>query len=355
MARIPASVIVSSYNQRSRLRAVLIGLFNQTVSPGEIIVVDDHSSDGTTDMLEGFADTPFLRVIPLDRHVGRCLARNRGMEEAQGELVLFLDGDALPGPCWLQSFWEAHARTKQDGYFVGYKYSIKNLEFIEDLQKGTCFDYTPSFIPHIVRLNLEEYAITGEMVAHNFQKIQARAQEGGYPYPELAKTQRQIIELLDTFPDSPIAWISASPHSLAVPAKALARIKGFDGQMPHSEAWKFGLDLQRVGFRPHLVEEATTYHLYHHHRPTNEDESVRYRAIRHMMHKAGDSRILLVQFWLGTVWPDRFIPEEMRIPDLVALHRLYTGLTDEAFRPYEHVFNRHPLWSRYEDRYRRSL
>ena len=72
----------------------------------EIIVVVDGSTDGTTDLLWGFASHSNLRVIEQQNR-GQAAAINAGLRTAKGELVLFLDDDILCGP----SVVSEHARA----------------------------------------------------------------------------------------------------------------------------------------------------------------------------------------------------------------------------------------------------
>jgi glycosyltransferase involved in cell wall biosynthesis len=70
----------------------------QTVAPVEVIVVDDASDDATA----AVAEAAGARVVrnPVRRNAGG--ARNAGLEAAQGDLIAFLDADALASPNWLE-------------------------------------------------------------------------------------------------------------------------------------------------------------------------------------------------------------------------------------------------------------
>ena len=93
------SVVIATFNQAERLRLVLRGLQEQILSPNrfEVLVIDDGCTDNTVAIAES-RQMDNLRVISLRENMGRNAARNRGIEEARGELVVFLDGDALPAP-----------------------------------------------------------------------------------------------------------------------------------------------------------------------------------------------------------------------------------------------------------------
>jgi len=88
------SVIIPTYNRREWV-AEAIASCRSTVLDVEIIVVDDGSADGTWEWLEKQPDVTALR----QPNWGKCWAVNRGMEQARGEFVRFLDSDdwLLPG------------------------------------------------------------------------------------------------------------------------------------------------------------------------------------------------------------------------------------------------------------------
>ena len=84
------SVIIPTYNRKNLLKRALQSVSIQTFAPQEIIVVDDGSSDGSKDWtLERF---PFIRYIYQDNS-GVSSARNRGIREAKGSWIAFLDSD----------------------------------------------------------------------------------------------------------------------------------------------------------------------------------------------------------------------------------------------------------------------
>lgn len=97
-----ASIIIPVYNRREDLRECLQAIPVSTLAAcdSEIIVVDDASTDGAGDMIR--AEFPHVRLIETCGNVGPGSARNAGAGIARGDLLIFLDSDALPEPQWLQ-------------------------------------------------------------------------------------------------------------------------------------------------------------------------------------------------------------------------------------------------------------
>ncbi len=92
MRKIPSySVVIPVYNSRDTIRKALLSVVGQSVPPQEVIVVDDGSTDGSPDFVEGLA-LPLVRVV-RQANAGPAVARNRGIAESRGEYVCFLDAD----------------------------------------------------------------------------------------------------------------------------------------------------------------------------------------------------------------------------------------------------------------------
>ncbi|WP_319800595.1 glycosyltransferase [Luteolibacter flavescens] len=98
------SVIVCTRNGASRIAACLESLRHQTLPAHEVIVVDDGSTDGTTDLVaRGF---PEVRLLTLEPG-GLSAARNAGADAATGEILAFTDDDCEADPDWLAGLADA--------------------------------------------------------------------------------------------------------------------------------------------------------------------------------------------------------------------------------------------------------
>jgi glycosyltransferase involved in cell wall biosynthesis len=105
------SIVVPTYKRQALLHKTLEGLAKQTLATDifEVLVVNDGSPDGTQAYLDGRVGTlPYtLRPIHLTNG-GPGRARNTGIQEAHGKVVVFLDDDIEPSPECLEVHYKLH-------------------------------------------------------------------------------------------------------------------------------------------------------------------------------------------------------------------------------------------------------
>lgn len=99
------SVVIPCYNAAPFLRETILSALHQTHTPLEVIVVDDGSSDGSSAIAESFGAP--VKVIRQPNR-GESVARNRGMDIAQGHWTALLDADDVWLPDKLQGLLEAY-------------------------------------------------------------------------------------------------------------------------------------------------------------------------------------------------------------------------------------------------------
>ncbi|QLE56126.1 glycosyltransferase family 2 protein [Nostoc sp. TCL26-01] len=105
------SVVIPTYNRQAILEKCLRALEGQKLSATsaingyEIVLVDDGSTDGTLEWLAAYKeDFPHVKCFEQD-HAGPAAARNLGVEQASGDIIIFIDSDLVV----LENFLQAHA------------------------------------------------------------------------------------------------------------------------------------------------------------------------------------------------------------------------------------------------------
>ena len=97
------SVVMPVHNKAPHISAALQSIFDQTVVPHEVIVVDDASTDDSIDHVRSF-DLPNIRILErAARGAGGYAARNLAIERATGEWIAFLDADDTWKPNHLET------------------------------------------------------------------------------------------------------------------------------------------------------------------------------------------------------------------------------------------------------------
>lgn len=91
------SVIIPTYNRAGTILRAVESVLSQTYSELEILVIDDGSTDGTEEVLNGISDER-LRYVKLECNQGVANARNTGVHMAVGEWIAFQDSD----DCWYE-------------------------------------------------------------------------------------------------------------------------------------------------------------------------------------------------------------------------------------------------------------
>lgn len=112
------TLIIPTYNWPQALQLSLESLIYQTNTHFEVIIVDDGSTDETRKMIEDFktnrANFPITHLWQEDQGFRLAKARNMGIQHAKGEYIVFLDGDCILRP----TFIEHHHQLAEERYLV---------------------------------------------------------------------------------------------------------------------------------------------------------------------------------------------------------------------------------------------
>ncbi len=99
------SIIIPVYNRASVIEETINSCLRQNFEDYEIIVIDDCSTDTTSETVSEIKDSR-IRLVKNDQNLERCISRNKGIDLANGKYICFLDSDDL--------FCENHLSTYHD-------------------------------------------------------------------------------------------------------------------------------------------------------------------------------------------------------------------------------------------------
>ena len=113
MNNLITTIIVVNWNGKGFISYCLEGLRKQTLRDFRTIVVDNGSTDGSTNFIK--RKYPEIHVIPLPKNMGFAKANNIAISEVNTPYVGLLNNDAIPSPKWLESLVEALEKYPEAG------------------------------------------------------------------------------------------------------------------------------------------------------------------------------------------------------------------------------------------------
>jgi len=122
------SVVIGTYNQKQSLKMVLESFFDQSASKDdyEIIVIDSSSQDDTEETIKSLKPNCELRYIRVENK-GKPEARNRGIKEAKGEIILLTDADMIADKNLVSEHLKCREKY-ENAAIEGLTYNLKKLE-----------------------------------------------------------------------------------------------------------------------------------------------------------------------------------------------------------------------------------
>lgn len=158
------SIIITVYNTEAFLEDTIRSVLEQEETDWELLLVDDCSTDKSVQIIEKFTvQDERIRLLRQKENRGAAVARNRGVEEAKGRYIAFLDGDDLWMPRRLSAQLALMEKKRVGFVFSGYEFADEKgqgtgkivkvpevLTYREALKNTTIFTSTVLFDTEIV-------------------------------------------------------------------------------------------------------------------------------------------------------------------------------------------------------------
>lgn len=234
------SVVIPTYNRSDILRLTLESLARQDLDHDEyeVLVVDDGSSDDTSDVVRKYMDQMNLRYFFQEDEGYRAAgARNVGIANAKADITVFTDSGVMPHSGWLRAHLASHEATDGPAAVIGYVYgySLNNENAKEVISEADLND---------VDATIESWrknGLYGDIREEFFER------EG------------------DDCSTAPAPWLMYWTFNSSVRTEQLRRVGGFDDAF---RAWggedvDLGYRLHRDGAKMFLDREAMCLHWPH--------------------------------------------------------------------------------------------
>lgn len=113
MDNIQVSIIMPSYRAKSFLTKTISSVIDQSLAEWELLIVDDCSPDNSNTIISHYTKKdPRVKLLKLETNSGPAIARNRGIKEAKGRYIAFLDSDDI----WHPEKLEKQLQFMQENY-----------------------------------------------------------------------------------------------------------------------------------------------------------------------------------------------------------------------------------------------
>ncbi len=119
------SIIMPSWNTARFISESIQSVLAQTYKNWELLIVDDHSTDNTDEIVQPFLFDERIKYFKNEKNSGAAVSRNKALREAKGKWIAFLDSDDL----WLPEKLERQIAFMQKN---DYKFSYTDYEKIDE-------------------------------------------------------------------------------------------------------------------------------------------------------------------------------------------------------------------------------
>lgn len=210
----------------------------------ECLIITRETSDNFSEFTKN-ATKLNLRTVSIPAEVGFSQAKNIGYQQSYGEIVIFLAGNALPAPDWLENYHDAFTK-KRLAVVAGSQYSLK-LTATQLCQLSASIEKNSSHtsINHILKEQfpeLDNYLLLAEASKEN-------------------RLEREVREVYQIYPDSLLCCAAFSSSNVAVDRDFLIATKGFLPGLTDLADVEMGLQLWEAGARFGFADGASCYHI----------------------------------------------------------------------------------------------
>jgi glycosyltransferase involved in cell wall biosynthesis len=335
MKNIDASIIIPTCNRKDLLELSLHSFNYQDYMKDrfEVILIDDGSIDGTSDMIKSLKVNYNLIFLRNEQNCGAAYARNLGLQNANGDIIIFSDSDCIVPSNFVSGHLKHHeidskicpsATIRWKKVFSNYYENFSNMqknEFESAIVNITAFK------DRLKYLNFNYENNSKILFENDVQEIDKYSYIPSWSEEYLGSIVKSFGANLEHFQ---YPWILFTTGNVSIRKKHVIDVGGFDERLKRDEDWDLGYRLYKKGikFACDLKLEST----HQEHMIINNREDKMLEAYKIIFNKYKDDEFLL--FCL-------FIQNSVALSTLsnAALEYKILLQNEQTYRPVIHKFN----------------
>lgn len=131
------SIIIPVYNAEKTIEKCVSSILKQTYKNYEVLLIDDGSSDNSLDVIQKYKKHENIKVLTQENH-GVAYTRNRGIKEATGDYIMFIDNDDFIDSDYIEKHITAISKENSDIVMSGYRrINVENKVLHEEKLRDT--------------------------------------------------------------------------------------------------------------------------------------------------------------------------------------------------------------------------
>lgn len=133
------SIIIPLYNKKTFILNTIKSVLNQEYKDYELLIIDDHSTDGSFDLVKSKITNTSVRLFQTKKNSGPSAARNIGLRNCNGDVVCFLDADDKYDSQYLLNLYKTYVSYGNCSIIITTRYFLSKNEVYPSLKKISSF------------------------------------------------------------------------------------------------------------------------------------------------------------------------------------------------------------------------
>jgi len=254
MENINASIIIPTCNRKELLKLSLHSFNYQdyTKEKFEVIVIDDGSIDGTSDMIKSLKVNYKLIFLRNEENCGPAHARNLGLQNASGEIIIFSDSDCIVPSNFVSGHLKHHEMSNNICPSAAIRWKKVYSSYYEDFNAMQKYEFQnamisiPSFKDRLMDLNFNYENDFKILFENDVQEIDKYSYIPSWSDEYLGSIVKSYGPSLDGFA---YPWILFTTGNVSIRKKHVIAEGGFDERLKRDEDWDLGYRLYKSGIK----------------------------------------------------------------------------------------------------------